>query len=107
MQQRDPQQGYRFPGNPPTQYRFPQNQQKMQGYEQQPPMRQQPWLHDNGLCADCPYRQNQRKHRHRRKFSILRTAFMLIGVGTVFVLAAKYVVIPLLVYLNVLAGGTL
>ncbi len=108
MQQRNPQQGYRFPQNQQPLHRFPQNQPAMQGYEQQPGLAPKPWQGQAAdMCEDCPYRKQASKHRRHRRFSLLRSVFTGIGVVTVGYLVIKYVIIPLLVYVNVLAGGTL
>ncbi len=104
MQQRDPQQGFRFPQNQQPVYRFPQNQQPMHGYEPQPGIANRDMPE---RCEDCPYRQESRKKARRRRFSLVRLAFTFIGVVTVLVMLIRYAVIPFLVYLNVLAGGTL
>ena len=51
----------------------------------------------------------KKKQRRRRREKLLswRNLFALIGLVTVIVQAARYIVIPLLVYLNSLAGGAL
>ncbi|MBQ8555178.1 MAG: hypothetical protein IJ438_04800 [Clostridia bacterium] len=102
MQQPTQQPGRYF--NQQSVHRFPQNNAPLQGYEQQrwtqplPPVKP---------CADCPYQKEQNKHRKRCRFSIVWTIFALIGMATCFIQLARYVVIPLLVQLNILSGGTL
>lgn len=59
------------------------------------------------MCRDCPYIQQAMKQKRRRGFSFLRGAFTLIGVVTVLVELARYVMIPLLVKLYQLTGGAL
>ncbi len=97
MQQPDPRRSYAYSNDPPV-YRFPQNQpHAIQGPAPQPPT----------MCDACPYRKEQHRHARRRRFSIIRSIFTFIGVVTVLVLLARYVIIPAMVYLNTLAGGTL
>ena len=43
--------------------------------------------------------------KKRRRFSLVRTLLMLIGLGTVFVLLARYVIVPVLVMLPQWMGG--
>ena len=49
-----------------------------------------------------PCRPPQKK---RRRFSLWRTLLMLIGLGTLLVLAARYVIVPVLVMLPQWIGG--
>ena len=105
MQQK--QQSRRFGDTAPQQpvYRFPQNQpaqgwQPQQSYQQGAPV-QQPSL------TKRERRALKRQHKHSRKILTWWNLFAVIGVISVIVQLARYVIIPLLVYLNVLAGGTL
>ena len=43
--------------------------------------------------------------RKRRRFSLIRTLLMLIGLGTVLVMLARYVIVPVLVMLPQWMGG--
>lgn len=43
--------------------------------------------------------------KKRRRFSVMKTLLMLIGLGTVFVFLARYVIVPLLVMLPQWMGG--
>ena len=106
MQQKQPQR--RFTDAPSQQpvYRFPQNQ-AAQGY--------QPQQHYYVQESDAPVMSAKelravsrahRKHRKRRSH-LLWNLFAIIGIVTVIVQAMRYLIIPLLVYLNVISGGTL
>lgn len=94
------QQGRRFSDNPPQQpvYRFPQNQ-PVQGWQPQQ-------SYDN---TPVPEQRAHRReaHRHRRRIFTLWNLFAVIGIITVIIQGLRYVVIPLLVYLNTLTGGAL
>lgn len=92
------------PQQPPV-YRFPQNAaaqgwQPQQGFAQEEPI-PQPRLS----------RREQRKlnqaHKRKRRVFTLWNLFAVIGIITVIIQAARYLLIPLLVYLNVLTGGAL
>ena len=105
MQNRQPER--RFSDTMPQQpvYRFPQNQQAS-GWQPQPgfstptPQQEQPPL------SNKDRRELKRMHRHkRRKVFTLWNLFAVIGIITTIIQAARYVVIPALVYLNAFTGG--
>lgn len=87
-----------MPQQPPV-HRFPHGGQPGRPYEQQPRIAPS---HD---CADCPYYKDAARKKRKRRFSLIRGMFTAIGVATVIILLIRYVIIPALVYLNVLAGG--
>lgn len=100
------QQERRFSDTPSQQpvYRFPQNRPT------------QGWQPQHGFANDeAPQQQLSRKesralnraHKRRRRVFTWWNLFAVIGLITVIVQAARYIVIPLLVYLNVLSGGAL
>lgn len=100
------QQGRRFSDAPQQQpvYRFPRNQ-TVQG-----------WQPQQSFPASMPQeapplsrkdqRALKRAHKRRRIFT-LWNLFAVIGIITVIIQAARYIVIPLLVHLKVLSGGVL
>lgn len=103
------QQGRRFADSTQQQpvYRFPQNQPIQQWQAQQS------YSGDSGF--ETPYLSQQdkqelkrthRKQRRRHVFS-LWNLFAVIGIITVLFQTIRYVIIPFLVYLNVLSGGVL
>ncbi len=105
------QQGRRFSDNSPQQpvYRFPQNQ-PVQGWQPQqsfdgsvPPVPD-----DETPLSRREQRELNRVHRgRRRKIFTLWNLFAVIGMITVMIEVLRYLVIPLLVYLNTLTGGAL
>lgn len=98
MQQQEPQRQPYYPPREQPVYRFPQNRPG-QGWQPQ-----QSFQH---AAPDAP-QEEQRERRPRRKRRRIFTwwnLFALIGIGTVLVQAVRYLIIPLLVYLNVLTGG--
>lgn len=107
--QQNQQQGRRFSDTQPLQpvYRFPQNQpsqgwQPQQGFGNDP-SQQEPVL------SRKEQRELKKAHKNktRRRFSLLWNLLAVIGLATVSLQAIRYIVIPLLVYLKVLAGGAL
>lgn len=102
------QQGRRFADVPPQQpvYRFPQNQ-PAKDWQAQPNIPQS--TREEVHLSPREQRRVDRAHRkgHKRRFSLLWNMLAVIGLITVLVQLARYVVIPLLVYLNVLTGGAL
>lgn len=102
------QQGRRFSDSPqqlPV-YRFPQNQ-PAQGWQPQQSFPPAP-ADDVELSIKDKRALNRAHKKHRkRRFSLIWNLFAIIGVITVLVQAARYIVIPLLVYLNALSGGGL
>lgn len=100
------QQGRRFSDTqqqPPI-YRFPQNQtvqgwQPQQNFPANMPQEEAP-------LSRKDKRALKRAHKRRRIFT-LWNLFAVIGMITVIVQAARYIVIPLLVHLKVLSGGAL
>ena len=98
----------RFSDSTPQQpvYRFPQNQ-TAQGYQPQ----QTYYTSTEPMPELTPKDKRDLKKAHRkprkRRFSLLWNLFAIIGVVTVLVQAARYLVIPLLVYLKTLSGGAL
>ena len=100
------QQGRRFENAQPqqTMYRFPQNQPSYAW--QQPASRSGEAMNEDQetrYAATTP----RKARRHHKKILTWWNLFAVIGIVSVFVQLARYVVIPLLVYLNVLAGGAL
>ncbi len=92
------QQGRRFSDAPQQPvYRFPQNQP---GY--QPPA---PYQEEAPLTRK-DRRDLKHKHKRRRIFTWWNL-FAVIGMLTVIIQAIRYLIIPLLVYLNTLTGGAL
>lgn len=106
MQQKQPER--RFSDAPSQQpvYRFPQNQ-GAQGY--QPQQSYHAYQDAPAELSAKDQRAVKKAHLHsrKRKSSLLWNIFAIIGILTVIVQAARYLVIPLLVYLNVLSGGAL
>ncbi len=86
-------------------YRFPQNrqEQRKRAFAPIPAELNQSQAH--------PYSRKEstalKRPRKRRRIFTLWNLFAVFGIISSIVIIAKYVVIPLLVYLNVLAGGTL
>lgn len=83
-------------------YRFPQNQ-NLQGWQPQ----QNFSAHNEPEEAPLSRKDKhslKRKHK-RRRILTLWNLFAVIGFITVIIQAARYIVIPLLVQLKVLAGG--
>lgn len=101
------QQGRRFENTAPQQpvYRFPQNQPAQGWQPQQSFPAGQPQMEPQLTKRDR--RALNRRHRKSRKIFTLWNLFAVIGIITVIVQCARYIIIPLLVYLNVLAGGNL
>ena len=103
------QQERRFPDSRAVQpvHRFPQHQ-SAQGWQAQQSCpageaQQEPVL------SSKDQRELKRAHKKqkRRRFSLVWNLLAVIGLITVLIQAARYIVVPLLVYLNVLSGGTL
>lgn len=87
---------YRFPQNQPTQGWQPQQSYSAYEQTQMPPLTKK------------DERVLKRTHKHkRRKIFTLWNLFAVIGIITVIIQGVRYIVIPLLVYLNVIAGGGL
>lgn len=101
------QQGRRFENTAPQQpiYRFPQNQ-PAQGWQPQQTYYQEQTSPEPRLSRRDRRALNRRHKKHRRLFTWWNL-FAVIGIITVIVQCARYIIIPLLVYLNVLAGGAL
>lgn len=99
MQQQDPQRQPYYPPREQPVYRFPQNRPN-QGWQPQQSFPEH-------AVPEMPQekRAERRPPRKRRRIFTWWNLFALIGIGTVLVEAARYLVIPLLVYLNVLTGG--
>ncbi|MBR4081724.1 MAG: hypothetical protein IKK21_08085 [Clostridia bacterium] len=47
----------------------------------------------------------RKEKKKRRRFSLIKTLLMLIGLGTVLVVLARYVIVPVLVMLPAWLGG--
>lgn len=109
MQQQN-QEGRRFSESPQQPvYRFPQNQ-PVQGW--QPQQSFDAAAPSNPVEEPSLPWQNQRvlnrvHRRQRRKIFTLWNLFAVIGIITVMIEALRYLIIPLLVYLNTLTGGAL
>lgn len=106
MQQNQPERRFSNTAQQPV-YRFPQNQA---AYGSQP----QQNFHGNDTpegpalsIKEQRALKKAHKRARKRKFSLIWHLLALYGLITLLVQAARYVVIPLLVYLNVLAGGAL
>lgn len=86
-------------------YRFPQNQpqgwQPQTGFQSSAPVEEPPLTRRDRRTLDRAHK------RKRRRIFTLWNLFAVIGIMTVIIQAARYIVIPLLVYLNVLSGGAL
>lgn len=101
------QQGRRFAENsqqPPV-YRFPQNQ-PAQGWQPQQNFPANSSMEEAPL-SQRDKRELKRAHKKRRRIFTLWNLFAVIGIITVILQVIRYVVIPFLVYLNVLSGGVL
>lgn len=103
MQPNQPQR--RFENTAPQQpvYRFPQNQ-PAQGWQPQQSFSADP---QEPALTKRDKRALRRRHRKHRRIFTWWNLFAVIGIVTVIVQAARYIIIPLLVYLNVMAGGNL
>ena len=97
--------GRRFSETAPQQpvYRFPQNQ-PMQGWQPQQNFPAVPQHEEVHLSRKDRMALN-RCHRKHRKIFTLWNLFAVIGLLTTIVQLTRYILIPMLVYLNVLAGG--
>lgn len=106
MQQNQPQRHFSDANPQQPVYRFPQNQ-PTQGYQPQ-----QTFTASQDILPELTQKDRRalkkahRKHRKRLP-SLLWNLLAVIGLVTVLVQAARYLIIPLLVYLNVLSGGAL
>ncbi len=100
------QQGRRFENTAPQQpmYRFPQNQ-PAQGWQPQQTFPSAQPLEPKLSRRDR--RTLDRRHKKHRRIFTWWNLFAVIGIITVIIQCARYIIIPLLVYLNVLAGGVL
>lgn len=97
----------RFENSAPPQpvYRFPQNQ-PAQGWQPQQTFPQ------NQVSEELKMSRRDRRalnRRHKRCHRIFTwwNLFAVIGIISLIVQVTRYIIIPLLVYLNVLAGGGL
>lgn len=103
--QQNPQRRFPNDDQPPV-YRFPQNR-PAQGYHPQQNFPANMPPEDAPPLSRKDRRDLNRAHkRKRRRIFTLWNLFAVIGIVTVIVQAARYIVVPLLVYLNVLAGGS-
>lgn len=99
--QQDPQRQPYFPPREQPIYRFPQNRPN------------QAWQPQQGFAQDAPAdppedKRERRRPRRRRRVFTWWNLFAVIGIITVLVEAARYIVIPLLVWVNaLLTGGAL
>ncbi len=105
--QQPQEQGRRFADTAPMQpvHRFPQN--NAQGWQPQGNYGYQPAFQQPtpAPLSKREQRKIKRERKHRRRSPLIWNVLALIGLGTVLVQLARYVIIPLLVYLNVLTGG--
>ena len=115
MQQQQPDR--RFADTTPQQpvHRFPQNNpsagwQPQGGYQVQPDAYTFRPVQTEEQPAPSKREARREKQREkkarRRRFSIIWNLFALIGMATVLIQAVRYIVVPVLVYLNVITGGT-
>ena len=106
MQQNQPER--RFSNTAPQQpvYRFPHNHQNNMGWQPQQGFSAPPCQENETALDRKSKRELKRLHgRRRRKIFTLWNLFAVIGIITTFVQLARYVIVPALVYLNVLTGG--
>lgn len=101
------QQERRFSDEPQQQpvYRFPQNGPN-QGWQPQSGFTNNEAIPQPQLSRR-EKRALDRAHKRKRRVFTWWNLFAVIGMITVIIQVARYVVIPLLVYLNVLSGGAL
>ena len=96
------------PPEQPTVYRFQHQNPPAAGWQPQGMYAPKPHP-ETGKTQPEPSAREQhrqkRRARRKRRFAFWRNIFAVIGVIAVLVELARYVVIPLLVYLNVLTGG--
>ena len=106
MQQNQPER--RFPDQSQQQpvYRFPQNQT---AHGWQPQQTFPAAAYEDVELSHKDRRELTKKHirPRKRRLSLLWNLLAVIGLMTVCIQAARYIVIPLLVYLNTLSGGRL
>ena len=101
-------QGPRFSQDQPqTFHRFPQNRQPVQGWQTQQtyPAYQYAPMEEPQLPPKEKKAVEKKHKKRRRRIFTLWNLFAVIGIITVFIQAARYVVIPLLIYLQTLTGG--
>ena len=99
------QQGRRFADSSPQPvYRFPQNQ-NLQGWQSQ--QKYPGYASEEEVSLSRKDRRALKRQHKRRRIFTLWNLFAVIGIVTVIVQAIRYLVMPLLVYLNVLSGGAL
>lgn len=105
MQQNQPGRRFNDPATQQPVYRFPQNQ-SANGWQPQPGFSTPVQEQEDAPLSRKDRRKLKRLHRRkRRKIFTWWNLFAVIGIITTFVQAMRYVIIPALVYLNVLAGG--
>ena len=106
MQQNQPQR--RFSDATPQQpvYRFPQNQ-NAQGYQPQQAFYGAQDPMPELTTKDRRALKKAHRKTRKRRFSLIWNLLAIIGLVTVVVQGVRYLVIPLLVYLDVLSGGAL
>lgn len=86
-------------------YRFPQNQ-SVQGWQTQQQFSVARPDDEPIILSHKEQKKLNRLHRARkRRILTLWNLFAVIGIITTIVQAMRYVIIPLLLYLNILAGG--
>ena len=105
MQKQHPER--RFTENPSQQpvYRFPQNQQA-NGWQPQPGFNAPTPKDESPVLSRRDRQDLKRAHRHkRRRIFTLWNLFAVVGIITTIIQAARYIIIPALVYLNVITGG--
>ena len=105
MQQNQPERRFTDPPNQPV-YRFPQNQ-TMQGWKPQQSFSANGSHQEVHLSARDRKELKRAHKRRKRRIFTLWNLFAVIGMITVLIQAARYIVIPLLVQLNILSGGAL
>lgn len=105
MQKHQPERRFSETAPQPPVYRFPQNQQA-NGWQPQTGFNPSAHLQEQPPLSRKNRRGLNQVHRHKRKkiFSMWNL-FAVIGIITTIVQMARYVIIPVLVYLNVIAGG--
>lgn len=88
-------------------YRFPQNQQRMQGWQPQQTFSVYGRSEEPLPVQNNPHVRNKPKHQRKRHIFTLWNLFAVIGILSVIFLGVKHIMIPILVKLYALTGGAL
>lgn len=107
MQQNHQDHRFSTPPQQPPVYRFPQNRTS-QGWQPQQTFPASSVSEEPELLLEGEKKQRRENKRQRkRRFSLTWNLLAVVGLITVLIQVARFIIIPLLVYLNVLAGGAL